>query len=125
MGSHLVLDVWRIALLCLMWNMSREQNARFFEDHERTKEGLKNILVKSLFNWIGVYTISHFSNLFEFVVFCSLAFNGGFFLYTFFVLGLRPFAFINEMSYLLKKKCFKIKKYVTFVKKFPLMRKAT
>ena len=37
----------------------------------RTKEELKNILVKSIFSWIGAYNISHFSNFSDFVDFCS------------------------------------------------------
>jgi hypothetical protein len=41
-GSRSVLDVWRIALLCLMWSIWRERNARCFEDCEKTKEELKN-----------------------------------------------------------------------------------
>jgi hypothetical protein len=54
-GSHSVLDVWRIVLLCLMWSIwrerERERNARCLEDHEKTKEELKNILIKLLFSW--------------------------------------------------------------------------
>jgi hypothetical protein len=37
----------------------------------RMKEELKNILVKSIFSWIGAYNISHFSNFSDFVDFCS------------------------------------------------------
>jgi hypothetical protein len=71
MGSHSILDIWRIAPLCLMWSIWRERNTRCFEDRDRTKEELKNILVKSLFNWTGPYNISHTSNFSKFVEFCS------------------------------------------------------
>jgi hypothetical protein len=70
-GSRLVLDVWRMAPLCLMWSIWRERNARCFEDCEKTREELKINLVKSLFSWTMAYNISHFSKFFEFVDFCS------------------------------------------------------
>jgi hypothetical protein len=70
-GRRSVLDVWRIGLLCLMWSLWREKNARCFEDRENTREELKNNPVKSLFGWIVVYNISQFSNFFEFLDFCS------------------------------------------------------
>jgi hypothetical protein len=54
-GSRSILDVWRIAPLCLMWSIRRERNVRCFEDREKTKEELKNILVKSLFIYVFVY----------------------------------------------------------------------
>jgi hypothetical protein len=50
-GTRLVLVVWRIAPLCLMWTIWRGRNNRCFEDHEKSKDEIKNILVKSLFNW--------------------------------------------------------------------------
>jgi hypothetical protein len=70
-GTRSVLAVWRIAPLCLMWTIWREQNARCFEDHEKSKDELKNILVKSLFNQTWSFNISSFSNLSLFVEFCS------------------------------------------------------
>jgi hypothetical protein len=70
-GTRSVLAVWRIVLLCLMWTIWREQNARCFEDREKSKDELKNILVKSLFNWIGAFNISSISNFSLFVELCS------------------------------------------------------
>jgi hypothetical protein len=69
-GSHSVLDMWRIALLCLMWTIWRERNSRCFVDREKSKEEFKNIFVKLLFNWTGAYNISFFSNFAEYN-FCS------------------------------------------------------
>jgi hypothetical protein len=40
------------------------QDVLILEDHEKLKDKLKNILVKSLFNWTGAFNISsssHFS----------------------------------------------------------------
>jgi hypothetical protein len=59
LGSRSVLAVWRMSLLCLMWSIWREQNARCFEDREMAVEELKNILVKTLYIWTG-HIISHF-----------------------------------------------------------------
>ena len=61
-GRCLVLDVWRIALLCLMLSLWRERNARCCEDREMAREELKNIVFKSLFSWTMVYDIYQFSN---------------------------------------------------------------
>jgi hypothetical protein len=69
MGRHLVLDVCRIVPLCLMWSIWRERNARCFEDCEKTREELNN-LVKSHFSWTWAHNISQFSNLSEFMDFC-------------------------------------------------------
>jgi len=56
-GTRSVIVVWRIASLCLIWTIWREWNARYFEDHEKSKDELKNILVKPLFNWTGAFNI--------------------------------------------------------------------
>jgi hypothetical protein len=40
----------------------RERNARCFEDCKKTREELKNNLVKSLFSWTMAHNISKFSN---------------------------------------------------------------
>jgi hypothetical protein len=69
-GTHSVIVVWRITPLCLKWTKWREQNARYFKDHEKSKNELKNNLVKSLFNWAGDFNIS-FSNFSHFVEFCN------------------------------------------------------
>jgi hypothetical protein len=70
-GTRSILAVWKITLLCLMWSIWRERNARCFKDHKKSKDKHKNILVKSLFNWIGAFNISSFSNFYLFVEFCS------------------------------------------------------
>jgi len=70
-GTRSAIVVWRIALLCLMWTVWREWNARCFEDLERSEDELKNILVKSLFKWTDAFNIYSFSNFSHFVEFCS------------------------------------------------------
>jgi hypothetical protein len=71
LGTRSVLAVWRIAPLCLMWTIWRERNARCFEDHEKSKDELLNLLVKSLFVWTGAFNISSLSSFLQFVEFCS------------------------------------------------------
>jgi hypothetical protein len=51
-GNRLVKEVWRIALLCLMWIVWRERNARCIEDQERMLDELKKMFIKSLFHWV-------------------------------------------------------------------------
>jgi accessory gene regulator protein AgrB len=62
-----------------MWTIWRERNAISFEDHEKLKEELKIILVKSLFNWTGAYNISYFSTFLNLWIFVLLAFSGDYF----------------------------------------------
>ena len=42
-GNSSTKEVWRIAPLCLMWIIWREQNARYFEDQERSLKELKKL----------------------------------------------------------------------------------
>jgi hypothetical protein len=49
MGNCNVLEVWRMAHLCLMWYISREQNARSFENRETSVLELKSIVFRSLY----------------------------------------------------------------------------
>jgi hypothetical protein len=48
--GHNILEVWRMAHLCLMciW---RKWNAKRFEDHEIPMVKLKNIIFKSIYTW--------------------------------------------------------------------------
>jgi hypothetical protein len=62
LGRCLVLDVWRIAPLCLMLSLWREWNARCCEDCETAREELKNVVFKLLLSWTMVYDIYQFSN---------------------------------------------------------------
>ena len=54
-----------------VWTIWRERNSRCFEDHEKTHDELKNVFVKTLFNWVGMFNVSLFSTLPQFVDFCS------------------------------------------------------
>jgi len=113
-STRLVIVVWRIAPLWLIWTIWREWSARCFEDHEKLKDGLKNILVQSLFNWTRAVNISYFSNFSylsiffffsnfsQFVGFCSsFRLLWGLLLYTSCVLELHSSTLFNEMNYLL------------------------
>jgi hypothetical protein len=101
MGTCSALVMWRIAPLCLMWTIWRERNAKCFEDREKSEDEIKNILVKSLFNWTWAFNIffRFLTSLFLWSFVFLFAFSGALSLYTC-VLGLRPFALFNEMNYL-------------------------
>lgn len=48
-GSHNILEVWRLTPLYLMWCIWRKWNARNFEDRETPAVELKNNMFKSLY----------------------------------------------------------------------------
>jgi hypothetical protein len=54
-----------------MWIIWRERNARCFEDHEKSKIELLNLMVNSLFVWTGAFHISLLSSFQHFVEFCA------------------------------------------------------
>jgi hypothetical protein len=43
--------VWRMAPLCLMWCLWKEQNVRSFEDCETIALNLKKLVLQTLFTW--------------------------------------------------------------------------
>jgi hypothetical protein len=44
-----------VALLCLMWCLWRERNARSFEDIETSVVELKRIMFNTLYTWISTH----------------------------------------------------------------------
>ena len=70
-GNKMVMEVWRMAPLCLMWTIWRERNARCFEDTELTMAELSNRFLKLLFLWVGVLNIPQVSNMQQFIEVCS------------------------------------------------------
>lgn len=56
-----ILKAWRIVPLCLMWCISREQNAWSFEVCETPVLELKTYMFKSLYAWSAVYNSPRFS----------------------------------------------------------------
>jgi hypothetical protein len=66
-GSLCNIDVWKMILLCLMWYIWRECNARNFEDCERMVKEIKAIMLKSLYVWMTAYNCSHFSKFLKFL----------------------------------------------------------
>jgi hypothetical protein len=70
-GNKMVMEVWRMAPLCLMWTIWRERNAQCFEDTELTMAKLSNRFLKLLFLWAGVLNIPQVSNMQQFVEVCS------------------------------------------------------
>jgi hypothetical protein len=70
-GNKMVMEVWRMAHLCLMWTIWKERNARCFEDTELTMVELSNRFLRLLFQWAGVLNIIQVSNMQQFVEVCS------------------------------------------------------
>jgi hypothetical protein len=64
-------EAWRLASLCLLWCIWREQNARLFEDVETSMVELRKRLLNTLYFWIAahhslsVFTYVEFLNLFS------------------------------------------------------------
>jgi len=62
-------EAWRLAPLCLLWCIWREQNARLFEDVETSMIELQKRLLNMLYLWIASH---HCLNGFTYVEFLNL-----------------------------------------------------
>ncbi len=62
MGRRNILEVWRLASLCLMWGIWREWNARSFEDHDIVMLEMKKMMLQSLYTWRVAWNSLHVSN---------------------------------------------------------------
>jgi hypothetical protein len=70
-GCRNILEVWRLAPLCLMWCIWRERNARNFENRETSVEELKKIIFNSFYTWIAAHNCFLFSSFSDFLNCCS------------------------------------------------------
>ena len=70
-GNKMVMEVWRMAPLCLMWTIWREINARCFEDKEMKMVELSNRFLNLLFFWAGALNIPQVATRQQFVDLCS------------------------------------------------------
>jgi hypothetical protein len=70
-GNKMVLEVWRMAPLCLMWTSWRERNFWCFEDKELTMAEISTRFLTMLYQWAGVLNIPHVSSMSQFVDFCA------------------------------------------------------
>jgi hypothetical protein len=68
-GDGRAKEAWRLALLCLLWFIWRERNARLFEDVETSMVELRKRLLNMLYIWIAHH---HCLNDFTFVAFLNL-----------------------------------------------------
>jgi hypothetical protein len=66
-GNKLVMEVWRMAPLCLMWTILRERNTRCFEDKEMTMAEFSNRFLNLFFHWAVVLNIPQVSLRHQFV----------------------------------------------------------
>jgi hypothetical protein len=70
-GKHRHVEIWRCVPHCLMWCIWRERNLRSFEGDEQTVADLKNIFLKTLFDWVNASGCFPCENLLDFLDFCS------------------------------------------------------
>ena len=43
--------VWRLAPICLFWCVWKERNRRTFKDEDLSDQGLKDLFLRTLFEW--------------------------------------------------------------------------
>jgi hypothetical protein len=70
-GKHRHIEIWRCVPHCLMWCIWRERNLRSFEGDEQTVADLKNIFLKTLFDWVNASGCFPCENLLDFLDLCS------------------------------------------------------
>jgi hypothetical protein len=71
-GNQTLILIWRMALLCVMWCVWRERNARSFEDCETSLINLKKLVIQTLFLWrVRLQSMSECSYS-NFLVKCSI-----------------------------------------------------
>jgi hypothetical protein len=51
-GHGTIMEVWRLAPLCLMWCLWRNRNVRSFENIETSMLELRKILFNTFYTWI-------------------------------------------------------------------------
>ena len=73
MGRHKNIGIWKAIPHCLMWGIWRERNARIFEGCELSIADLKQCFYRLLMEWMAAIGLVRFSNLIEFIDFCSLS----------------------------------------------------
>jgi hypothetical protein len=70
-GNRTVLQIWRMAPLCVMWCQWRERNARSSEDRELGLIELKKMVLQTLYSWRVMWHLSQASTLVEFLDLCT------------------------------------------------------
>jgi len=71
LGNCNALNIWRLAHLCLMWCIWREQNAKSFDDRGNGLLELKKMMLHTLYIWRVAWNSVSVSNFFEFLELCS------------------------------------------------------
>jgi hypothetical protein len=64
--------IWRMALLCVIWCIWRERNARLFEDKECSVDGLRKNMISMLHMWAMAHYREEFPTLEDFLNMCPL-----------------------------------------------------
>jgi hypothetical protein len=71
-GCVSIIEVWRLAWLCLMWwCICRERNAQSFEDVETSMIEMGRIMFNTLYTWISAHHSLLYSSFAYFLNLCS------------------------------------------------------
>jgi hypothetical protein len=70
-GKHQHFVIWRCIPHCVMWCIWRERNLRSFEGRERSAAELKNVFLKTLFEWTSGLDCFPCENFIDFIDLCS------------------------------------------------------
>jgi hypothetical protein len=76
-GNRLLVLIWRVAHLCLMWCLWKEQNARSFEDCETGSLNLNKLVLPTLFTWRVTLHSMFDCSFSDFLDLCSSIFGLG------------------------------------------------
>jgi hypothetical protein len=69
-GQHRHIAIWKCIPHCLLWCIWRDQNCRSFEGIERSVADLKQMVHKTLFEWVSASGSFSCSNYLEFLDLC-------------------------------------------------------
>ena len=68
---HCNVDIWNAIPLCIMWTIWKERNYRVFEDVERSTMVVKQAFLKSLYEWMVLFSSHSFSSILDLIDCCN------------------------------------------------------
>ena len=70
-ARHCNVDIWNAIPLCIMWTIWKERNYRVFEDVERSTMVVKQAFLKSLYEWMVLFSSHSFSSILDLIDCCN------------------------------------------------------
>jgi hypothetical protein len=71
-GRDLSRVIWKMTLLCVIWCIWRERNARIFEDKECSMDGVRKNMIAMLHVWMMAHYHNEIPTIEEFLHMCHL-----------------------------------------------------